>query len=106
MKAAVRKESGPQKTYINLVSCPPRNRRIPRSSTYSSDGLHAEDKGVLRQVSGVGQRILLPELPEKILQAAHAPEVVRKVSFKQQVDAAAQDKPHDCRQIRSRNLRP
>lgn len=48
--------------------------------TYSRDGFHAQDKRILRQVSRVRQRVLLPQLPEQRLQPSDGPEVVRVIA--------------------------
>lgn len=64
-----------------------RGRRV--ELTYSRDGLHAQDKGVLGQVARVAEGVLLPQLAKQILHAAHALEVVGKVALEEQVDAAA-----------------
>lgn len=44
------------------------------------DGLHAGDEGVLGLVAGVGERVLLPELTEKIGAAGHMLKVVGEVT--------------------------
>lgn len=96
----MRKEPGPQKTCSSGVS-----QDIPlyddsqRKETYSSDRLHAQHKGVLGQVARVAQGVLLPQLAEQVVGAAHATEVVGKVALEERVDAAAQDEPHDGREV-------
>lgn len=87
----MRKERGPQKAckhgqytrYRNLAA-----------KTYGSNGLHAQDEGVLGEVAGVAEGVLLPELAKQVLHAAHVPEVVGKVALEERVDAAAQHEPH------------
>jgi hypothetical protein len=69
------------------------------SGTYGGDSLHAEHKGVLGQVARVAQAVLLPQLAEQILHAAHGAEVVGEVALEKGVDAAAQDEPHDGREV-------
>lgn len=72
--------------------------------TYSSDRLHAENKGVLGEVARVAQRVLLPQLAEEVVHAAHVPEVVGKVALKERVYASAQDEPHDDSQVRGAGI--
>lgn len=76
------------------------------ASTYSSDGLHAEHKGVLGQVAGVAQRVLFPQLAKQVVHAAHVAEVVGKVALEERVDASAQDKPHDGGQVPGAGIGP
>jgi hypothetical protein len=71
------------------------------SAVYSSNALHAQHKRILGQVPRVAQAVLLPELSEQILHAAHARVVVGEVALKEGVDAAAHDEPHDGAQIAS-----
>jgi hypothetical protein len=68
--------------------------------TYSSDSLHAQYKGTLRQVPRVAQAVLLPQLAEQVLHASHVPEVVGEVALEKGVDASAQHKPHNSSKIR------
>jgi hypothetical protein len=74
-------------------------RQFGSWTTYSSDSLHAEDKGILCQVPRVAQTVLLPQLSKQILHASHGPEVDGEVSLEKGVDAAAEHEPHDGGQV-------
>lgn len=50
-------------------------------------GLHAQHEGVGEHVSGVRQRVLLPQLAEKVLHGGHAGVVEDKVALEEEVDA-------------------
>ncbi len=90
-------ESGPQKAcHDKLVLKIGASQR----TTYSSDGFHAQDKSILGQVARVAQRVLLPQLAEQILHAAHASEVVGEVALEERVDAPAQHEPHHDGHVR------
>lgn len=73
---------------------------IRRRCTYSSDALHAEHEGAVgREVSRVGQRILLPQLAEQVLVTPYCAEIVRIVSLEEEMDEAAEDKPKNDGEI-------
>ena len=82
------------------------DQRLSLVNTYSSDCLHAEDKGVLGQVAGVAQCVLFPQLAKQVVHAAHVAEVVGKVALEERVDASAQDEPHDGGQVPGAGIGP
>lgn len=56
--------------------------------TYSSHTLHAEHKSILRQISRVGEGVLLPQLSEQGVQATNVCLIQRIVAFEEQMDAS------------------
>lgn len=66
---------------------------IALGNTNRSDRLHTENKGILGQISRVGQGVLLPQLAKNGLKTAHGAKVDDIVALKEEVDASAQDEP-------------
>lgn len=58
-------------------------------ANYRSDGLHAQDKCVLRQVARIRKGVLLPQLSKQCLQRAHVGLIESVVALEEEVYAAA-----------------
>lgn len=57
------------KKTVRIYGYVPEQQDTTRYDTYDGDGLDAEHEGVRREVSGVGQSVLLPCLAEDRLEA-------------------------------------
>ena len=51
------------------------------ADSYSSGSLHAEYKGIGRHVSGIGERVFLPHLAERVLHGRHGGMVEGEVAW-------------------------
>jgi hypothetical protein len=91
---------------LRRVLVPAHSIALGAWTTYSSDRLHTQHKGVLGEVARVAQAVLLPQLAEQVLHAAHGAEVVGEVALEKGVDAAAEDEPHDGREVAVAQRRP
>lgn len=80
MEMAVAKQRGPH-TALILRSAVLRRHKRASLHTHNGDGLDTEHEGVRRQVAGVRQGILLPQLGEEVLRACESGMAVDEVAF-------------------------
>lgn len=75
------------------------DKKAARSPRDRGDALHAQNKGVLRQVAAVRERILFPHLSNPRLVGSNVQHVEDVVSLEEDVDGAGEDKPHGCQKL-------
>jgi hypothetical protein len=76
-----------------------RNKQASRSPGDRSNALHAQHKGVLREVAAVRERVLFPHLSDPRLVCANVKDVHDVVSFEEDVNAAGEDEPQQGEEL-------
>jgi hypothetical protein len=76
-----------------------RDKQASRSPGDRSDALHAQHKGVLREVAAVRERVLFPHLSNPCLVCANVKDIHDVVSFEEDVDAAGEDEPQQGEEL-------
>lgn len=75
------------------------DEKATRSPSDRSDALHAKNKGVLRQVAAVRERVLFPHLSNPGLVGSDVQHVEDVVSLEEDVDGAGKDEPHGRQEL-------
>lgn len=75
------------------------DKKAARSPSDRGDALHAQNKGVLRQIAAVRERVLFPHLSNPRLVGSNVQHVEDVVSLKEDVNGAGKDEPHGCQEL-------
>lgn len=81
-----------------------RDEQASRSPGDRGDALHAQHKGVLREVAAVRERVLFPHLSNPRLVCANVKNVHDVIAFEEDVDATGEDEPEQGEELGAREV--